>query len=422
VRLTDAQLGQTLLAMFNKTADFIDKAGFGQAPISPIDYMHNRLREAGFKTDEITGRSMTVNYAGVAPVLATRTANIRQRLRAIRGFNNGDIDALILNQSGSTGLSLHASAKVADQRKRRMIIVQAEKNIDTHMQMLGRVHRTGQVITPDYTQAMADIPAEMRPAAVLMKKMASLNANTTASRKSAVTADGVVDFMNDYGGQVAAEFLMDNPEVHAELGGQERLPVPDKVEEADDELIRKLTGYIPILPIEQQEQIYAELTQRYNDLIAREDAMGTNKLEAKALDLGAKTLSSEEIATERPEREGDAASGSRFAEPAMMEKVDVARTVKPMTRAEVEAAVKQALGGKTAAQVASDTIRGLNERHAAYVQALRRKLEANTLADPMYAQRQVETAMMQKNIIETMIREYSIGVEVTLLNSQQVTT
>jgi hypothetical protein len=84
-----------------------------------------------------------------------------------------------------------------------MILVEADPNIDTHMQMLGRVHRTGQVIPPAYTQLAADIPAEARPAAVLMKKMASLNANTTASRKSAFTAD-VVDFMNEYGDQAAA--------------------------------------------------------------------------------------------------------------------------------------------------------------------------------------------------------------------------
>jgi hypothetical protein len=415
-RLTDEQLGESLVKMFNRTAEFIGNAGFGAAPISPIDFMHNRLREAGFKTDEITGRNITVNYAGPSPVLANRTANIRQRLRAIRGFNGGEVDALILNQSGSTGLSLHASAKVKDQRKRRMIIVQAERNIDTHMQMLGRVHRTGQVITPDYTQAMADIPAEMRPAAVLMKKMASLNANTTASRKSAVTAEGVVDFMNDYGGQVAAEFLMDNPDVHAELGGQDRLEVPDKVEEADDELIRKLTGYIPILPIKQQEEIYADLTQRYNDLIAREDAMGTNKLEAKALNLGAKTLSSEQVTAQR---EGDA--GSRFAEPAHMEKVDVARTVKPMSSAEVEAAIAQSLGGQTALKMRVDMIRDLSARTAIYVQALRAKLEAAD-TDPLKIQRQVDTVGMQKNLVEETLRNYGVGDQVTVLDSMQVPT
>jgi hypothetical protein len=44
------------------------------------------------------------------------------------------------------------------------------------MQMLWRVDRTGQVVKPAYSQMAAEIPAEARPAAILMKKMASLNA------------------------------------------------------------------------------------------------------------------------------------------------------------------------------------------------------------------------------------------------------
>jgi thymidylate synthase len=118
-----------------------------------------RSRKAGDKTDEITGRTITLNYATGEPILTSRSANIRQRVNAVRGFNSGETDVIILNQAGSTGLSLHASNKVKDQRKRHMLIVQPEKNIDTHMQMLGRVHRTGQVVTPSYSQMMSDIPA-----------------------------------------------------------------------------------------------------------------------------------------------------------------------------------------------------------------------------------------------------------------------
>ena len=113
---------------------------------------------------------------------------------------------------GCYRLSLHASSKFKDQHQRHMIIMQAEANIDTHMQMLGRVHRTGQIITPKYTQLSADIPAEKRPAAVLAKKMASLNANTTASAKSAFTAEDSLDFMNEYGDQVASELMLDDPD------------------------------------------------------------------------------------------------------------------------------------------------------------------------------------------------------------------
>lgn len=342
-RLTDKELGPMLTNQFNEIRKQIENAGFGSAPISPIDYLHSELRKAGFTTDEITGRSVTLNYESGTPVLTSRTANIRQRVNAVRKFNSGEVDVIILNQAGSTGLSLHASSKFKDQRKRHMIIVQAEKNIDTHMQMLGRVHRTGQIVAPAYSQMMADIPAEMRPAAVLLKKMASLNANTTASRKSAVTAEGVVDFMNDYGGQVVHEYLRDTPEVLEAIGGSKVIKLVEDLDDASEDDIRKFTGYIPILPIEQQESIYRDLIDRYNELIERENTMGTNKLEAKAIDMDAETVSSTPIT----ENKGDP---SIFASPANMEKVDVKRTVKPYSSDEVQAAIKENLDGKAPRQ------------------------------------------------------------------------
>ena len=420
-RLTDKDLGPVLVDQFNFVGEFIRGAGFGAAPISPIDYMHQRMRDAGYKSDEITGRTVTVSYGSKVPTLASRRANIKQRLAAIRGFNGGTVDVLILNQSGATGLSLHASSKFKDKRKRHMVIVQAEKNIDTFMQMLGRVHRTGQIIPPAYTQAMASIPAEARPAAITLKKMASLNANTTASRKSAVTAEGVVDFMNDYGGQVAAEFLLENPEVHMDLGGQKVLEIPAESTEADEDLIRKLTGYLPILPIDQQEAVYRDLVDRYNELLARENAMGSNKLEAAALDLGAKTEKREQVTAKR-----ESPVPSRFAEPAFMEQVDVARTVKPLTKAEVDEAVAQALAGKTPDAVAEAMARTIQQQARDYadrVQALRVKQGADTDSDKRdFMLREIQTIEAQKNILLDHIRSLKIGQAVTVLDQNQTAT
>ena len=360
-RLSDAELGPNLVAMFKSIREQIATAGFGSAPISPIDYMHEQLRKAGFSSEEITGRDQVLNYSSGTPILSSRSATIKQRVGAVRNFNSGKTDVIILNQSGSTGLSLHASSKFADQRKRHMIVVQAEKNIDTHMQMLGRVHRTGQVVAPAYSQMMADIPAEMRPAAVLLKKMASLNANTTASRKSSVTAEGVVDFMNDYGGQVMQEYLRDNPDVHAALGGSKVHPLTEDSTDATEDDIRKATGYIPILPIKQQEAIYKDLITRYNELIERENTLGTNKLEAKALDLDAKTLSTQPVTDSKEDP-------SIFAQPANMEKVDVKRTVTPYTSQEVRDAVAERLKGTTSDKVMREQWNKLNTEGHAFVQ------------------------------------------------------
>jgi hypothetical protein len=406
--LTDAELGPTLTEAYNRIANQIENAGFGSAPISPIDYIHEELRKAGYKTDEITGRTVTINYSGGTPVLGSRSSSIRNRVNAVKGFNDGTIDALILNQAGSTGLSLHASYKVKDKKKRQMIIVQAEKNIDTHMQMLGRVHRTGQVVTPSYSQMMADIPAEMRPASVLMKKMASLNANTTASRKSAVTAEGVVDFMNDYGGQVAQEFLRDNPEIHNQLGGQKVLPLDeDPSEDADEGDIRKLTGYIPILPIEEQEKIYTDLVSRYNELIALEDTLGTNKLEAKAMDLDAKTLSAEPITEQKPDL-------SLFAAPAIMERIDVKRTVKPYSIEEVNQIVQERLNGEQPAAIAREQDKEMRERAREYYREVTGKLESQDKPDPLKIQAAQDTITASVNRTSAILQAYKIGTQVSI--------
>ena len=412
-RLTDQDLGEALVNRYKEISEFIENAGFGAAPISPIDYLHAELRKAGYKTEEITGRTVTLNYESGKPLLTSRQANIKQRVNAVKAFNSGDADVIILNQAGSTGLSLHASSKFKDQRKRHMIVVQPEKNIDTHMQMLGRVHRTGQVIPPAYSQMMADIPAEMRPAAVLLKKMASLSANTTASRKSAVSAEGAVDFMNDYGGQVAQEFLRDNPEVLEALGGNRILSLKEDSTEAEEADIRRLTGYIPILPIKQQEEIYKDLIERYKDLIEREDSMGSNKLEAKAADLDAKTIESKPITEDK----GDP---SVFAQPAVMERVDVKRTVKPYSKNEVMEQSEENLKGKSAYDAGIEMLRDLKAKSGDFGRAQIAAMEASPDPDPVRIENLKSQLQTQYNHASTIIKTYPIGTPVSIKNTNGV--
>lgn len=291
-RLTDAELGAGGVAAYKRTKELIEKTDWSAIPVSPIDYMKSKIEAEGFKVGEITGRQHAIDYRGGSPTYRMRPGgetSIAGRNRTISRFNNGETDVMILNQAGATGLSLHASEKFKDQRKRHMIIAQAERNIDTHMQMLGRVHRTGQVVLPEYTQLAADIPAEKRPAAILAKKMASLNANTTAARGSAVTSKDAVDFMNDYGDEIVVGLMNDNPDLHRRLGN------PLKSSESGQGLevegaIRKVTGRIPLLKIAEQEELYDIIESEYSDLIARLDAMGENALEAKMVDLDAKPI------------------------------------------------------------------------------------------------------------------------------------
>ena len=331
-RLTDEQLGPSGVKQYNRVLAQIEAAtSLSSVPISPIDRLHHLLSKEGYSSSEITGRTHMIEYGDGAPVLRTRQSkdvSISGRRRVITKFNSGDLDVLILNQAGATGLSLHASKTFKDQRRRRMIIAQAEKNIDTHMQMLGRIHRTGQVIAPAYDQLVADIPAEKRPAAVLAKKMASLNANTTAARGSQFTSKEVVDFMNDYGDEVVAQLMSDMPEIHEKLG--EPLGGNRDGNGFDKEgAARKTTGRIPILPVAEQEALYAMIEASYAETLSRAEAMGSNALEAKTLDLDARTMSSV------PLFDAKSSSASPFAAGADLQMVDVKRLGKPYTSDQV---------------------------------------------------------------------------------------
>ena len=408
--LTDQDLGEKLVEQFHRIKQFINEAGFGDAPISPIDYMIEELKKDGYTVDEITGRTAILNYATAVPTLASRTPNPKQRNNAIRGFNNGKINVLILNQSGSTGISLHASSKVKDQNKRHMVLIQPEADINKHVQMLGRVNRTGQVIVPEYTQMMADIPAEQRIASNLLKKMASLNANTTASKKSAVTSEVAVDFMNDYGGQIAQEYLRDNPDVWQAL--DEKVTLKDSPEEGTEDDIRELTGYIPILPIKQQEEIYKDLIERYNDLIERENSMGTNKLETKAVDLDAKVLSSKPI-TE------DKGSESIFASPANMERVDVKRTVKPYSKAEVEEQVQENLNGLAPKAKVTELRESARARSMEFLQQQIPEMEENGV-DPVKVQAFKDKINSEFNNVQTILQSYPLGTPLSIKNRQDM--
>jgi hypothetical protein len=331
------ELSPELLSMYERAQDALEVADLANLPVSPIDHIRNRVTSAGFSIREITGRSTMLDYSGDTTRFVARPSEEQGsggKRVTIKKFNDGQVDAVILNRSGSTGVSMHASGKFKDKRKRRMILAQADPNIDTHMQMLGRVHRSGQVVLPAYSQLTADIPAEARPTAVLMKKMASLNANTTAARKSKFTADAV-DFMNEYGDMAAIQWAKDNAETNMRLGSPVKFD--EKGRPASENPIQKLTGRIMLLNPQEQQDLLDTLTDSYNAILAQKEAMGENALEAKAMDFQARPVDQTII---KP-----ATGPSPFQGAAVLERMSIKTMGRAMKPAEVVSAAADALGG-----------------------------------------------------------------------------
>lgn len=324
--------------MYKEAQDALKEMNFSGLPVSPIDYIRNEIEKAGYSVREITGRGTMIDYSGDKPRLSQRPAGERGASgKAVtkNKFNNGGVDAVILNRSGSTGISLHASEKFKRQDKRRMILVQADPNIDTHLQMLGRVHRTGQVTEPAYSHLVPEVPAAVRPNAVLLKKMASLNANTTGARKSKFSGDAV-DFMNQYGDQVAARLMAEDPDLNAHLG----YPVAfdDKGRPKVDGASAKVTGRLTLLKPDEQQELLDRITAEYTALIERLDATGENQLEAKTLDLQAEPVSSQVL---RP-RTGD----SPFEDEVRLEQMMVKAQGRAMEPREALEAAADAMEGE----------------------------------------------------------------------------
>lgn len=354
-------------------------------PVSPIDWMRNVITQAGHSVMEITGRNLAVDYSDPkVPTLDSVDAKEQKdKVRTTRMFNAGELDAIIMNVAGSTGISLHASEKFRDQRKRRMIVAQAAQDINIFMQMLGRIHRTGQVELPEYAILSVDLPAEKRPTALLAKKMKSLNANTSSNTESATSVQAV-DMLNKYGDQIIGQYLADNPELSKALG----IEPPEEADSAQEDIARKATGRLALMPVAVQEAFYADVEEQYTALLEYLNKTNQNELEPRTFDFDAKELTSAVI-FEGQNKE------SLFGEDATYGEYSVKAQGKAMTPAEIRTVMDQHLEGKT------------SKAHAA---ELRARLEAafNTYAAGLGGE-QLAIAQAVRNSSSDFMAEHPIG-------------
>ncbi|MCU0548439.1 MAG: strawberry notch C-terminal domain-containing protein [Leptolyngbya sp. Prado105] len=345
-RLTDEEIGPEAVAAYEEAQELIQETDLSSIPLSSIDYIRWRLTQEGYRVDEITGRSNIIEYShagetsyGLRPSSETSP---QARVDIINRFNRGDLDVVILNRSGATGINLHASEKFADQRPRRLIIAQAERDINLVMQLFGRIDRYGQVVKPSFDLLMSDLPAEKRLGALLAKKMAELNANVTASRDSQMSVANVVDFMNVYGEEVVRELLEEDYELQAKLS----YPLDVGSDESDVAVIKRVTGRIPLLTIQEQEDLYSLIEAETRELITQKEAMGESVLKADQLDLDARTIAQMEVIPD------DSGIKSEFTGAVALEVVDAKVPIKPFSQLQVINAVRQSLDLPAVEQIA----------------------------------------------------------------------
>ncbi len=180
--------------------------------LSAIDEVKRRIEETGFTCGEITGRGLEVRDGRVMRRSIPNPTTVKN------DFNSGDLDAVIINNSGSTGIDLHAGSRFRDQRVRHMIELQAPADIVKAMQARGRPNRYDQVHQPKYTTVLTGLPVEMRLAAMDNAKMRRLSANTTSNRDTAALIKNIPDLINKEGDLVCSRYAEARPELMRMLG------------------------------------------------------------------------------------------------------------------------------------------------------------------------------------------------------------
>ena len=411
-------LGEEAIEAYHELEKKIEQTSTGLS-LSPIDVIKNELQKAGYKIGELTGRQTEFVYNENGTVTKVKRADTDKKKLA-REFNDGQIDALILNKSAATGISLHASSKYKDQRKRVMIVAQQQLDVNDEVQMRGRVDRTGQVLRAAYEYVVSLIPAEQRLLMMFKAKLKSLDANTTSSQKSKFNEMDVADITNKYGDKVVREYMAEHLDLYSRMAdpfGWEN-SYGDDLSRIDPQSLvasggsvgdgeagadaSKLLGRMALLKVAEQEKMLQEIGELYANEIQRLNEMGENDLEITELPLKAKTIR-KEVWKQGSEPGGDNA----FADNTYIEKVNMAILKKPMKASEVKASQEGLTGGKTWEEYKA-------EKKAAVKEFFDKKIADET---QKYEERAVKVATKAK---EKYIKDGKKGQEKSGMTDEQI--
>lgn len=345
-------------------------------PISPMDAIKIKIQNAGYKVGEITGRTLEMVQDENGKYIIQNRKD-RDKKSAARDFNNGQLDVLMVNKSGSTGISLHASPKFEDQRQRVMVFAQFQSDINDEVQMRGRIDRTGQKFRGKYEYIMSSIPAEQRLQMMFKTKLKSLDANTTSSQKSKFNEMEVVDYLNKYGDEVTWQYMIEHPELSEKLGDPLNMLSESGEESNTDDAsgakkegcAAKIARYLPFLPVKEQEEVFKEITDAYSVKIQLLNDAGENDLEITTMPLKAKTISKK---IWKPGTEPN--SGNAFADNTYLEEVEVDVLKKPMKAEEIRSTVKRMTSGENFDDWKEKKIKEMNSLYDEKIESLKKRL------------------------------------------------
>ncbi len=313
-------------------------------PIMVPDVIRWRLEAAGVRVGELSGRS--TQLARLAPVDGSGSEQpslvaVRPRakgkdvvIQQVRAFNGGDLDAMLLNRSAATGISMHASRRFRDRRRRCLIEIQIPENPTDRQQLYGRVNRFDQETFPLVQVGTTGIHGELRHLMMQNRKLQLLSANARSSRDSHALINSVPDLLTPLGNQICRNFLRDNSELLLKLDIDAEQLEEDVGEVPRLDYASLLTSRAPLLLHKEQEQLYDQVLALYDDALVQAELEGRNPLKPAEMDVRAKVVAQSVMFGLDHRGLGTAFDGAVFAQALSWKE-----TVRPMTLDVVAATV-----------------------------------------------------------------------------------
>lgn len=305
-------------------------------PLNAPDVVHNLLREQGYRTGEISGRSFQLTKTGEGDLcrVVPRSKKKSFVTATVRAYQNGEIDVIVINRAAATGIGLHAQPRFADPRKRNAIWLQSPENPTEVSQLAGRSNRYDQLSAPRMTFACTGLYGEVRQIMMNNRKQVMMACNVRSSRDAAIKHESVPDLLNEVGREAVRQTLIDNP------GYCQRMGVPSELIEDETSDATRWLNRIPMLAHSDQEKIYSEIYASFDEAILRHELAGTNPLKAKELDIGAELVGrSVFIGVET------GGVGSAFDGPVYLQSIKWKERLTPMSWSAVEDLVRKGRDG-----------------------------------------------------------------------------
>ncbi|WP_218309838.1 strawberry notch-like NTP hydrolase domain-containing protein [Alteromonas antoniana] len=263
---------QEIVSKINKAIDAIPELHY-----APIDIVKNAAVKNGLAIEEITGRSKGF-VAHPEGGYTYKSLNKMAKPEAIAKYNSGEVDALVVNQSGSTGISLHASPEFADKRERFMITLEMMDDILKARQVENRINRKGQVSFPHYGYVEVDLPLAQLQVAIHNSRLQQFSASVTGSSESDAKRTISADIINKVGDEVCMNYVLENADVMQRM----RLKPSDFIK-GDDKyqfngFATRFKDALARLPHAMQKHVLEEVVAAYNLELEARTARGQNAL------------------------------------------------------------------------------------------------------------------------------------------------